>query len=98
MAEPAADTLPPKLRFTPEREIDNSSLADLIEWFLMYDERVSRIRHANTEELFQWKQKDDAEQGISIYPFENAEARFAIGALQAVAENPTELAELSPVL
>jgi len=90
MAEPAADTLPPKLRFTPGREIDNSSLADLIEWFLMYDERVSRMRHPNTEELFQWKQTDDAEQGISIYPFENAEARFAIGAVQALAENNSE--------
>lgn len=90
MAEPAADTLPPKLRFTPEREIDNPSLADLIEWFLMYDERVSRMRHANTEELFQWKQKDDAEQGVSIYPFENAEARFAIGVVQALVENKSE--------
>jgi len=90
MAEPAADTLPPKLRSAPTGEIDNSSLADLIEWFLMYDERVSRMRHANTEELFQWKQRDDAEQGISIYPFENAEARFAIGGVQALAENKSE--------
>lgn len=90
MAEPTADTLPPKLRFTPEREIDNSSLADLIEWFLIHDERISRMRHANTEELFQWKQKDDAEQGISIYPFENAEARFAIGVVQALVENKSE--------
>ncbi len=67
-----------------------SSLADLLEWFLMYDERTARMRHANTEELFQWKQKDDAEQGIAIYPFENAEARFAVGAFQALAENNSE--------
>ncbi|MBK6724080.1 MAG: hypothetical protein IPO41_05900 [Acidobacteria bacterium] len=90
MAEPVADTLPPKLRSTPTGEIDNSSLADLIEWFLMYDERVSRMRHANTEELFQWKQRDDTEQGVSIYPFENAEARFAIGVVQALVENKSE--------
>jgi len=57
---------------------------------LMYNERTARIRHANTEELFQWKQKDDSEQGISVYPFENAEARFAIGAFQALAENNSE--------
>lgn len=56
----------------------------------MYDERVSRMRHANTEELFQWKQRDDAEQGVSIYPFENAEARFAIGVVQALVENKSE--------
>ena len=90
MPEPAADTLPPKLRRSPTGEIDNASLADLIEWFLNFDERVARMRHANTEELFQWKQKDDSEQGVGIYPFENAEARFAIGAVQALAENSSE--------
>ncbi len=81
---------PPALHRSNDGVIDNSSLADLIEWFLMYDERVSRMRHANTEELFQWKQKDDAEQGVSIYPFENAEARFAIGVVQALVENKSE--------
>lgn len=90
MAEPAADSQPPKLRAAPNGEIDNSSLADLIEWFLNFDERVSRIRHANTEELFQWKQKDDEAHGVVIYPFENAEARFAIGVVQALVENKGE--------
>lgn len=90
MAEPAADTKPPKLRRSATGEIDNASLADLIEWFLNFDERVSRMRHANTEELFQWKQKDDEANGVGIYPFENAEARFAIGAFQALAENNSE--------
>lgn len=84
------DNQPPKLRFTPTGEIDNSSLADLIEWFLSFDERVARMRHANTEELFQWKQKDDEANGVGIYPFENAEARFAIGVFQALAENKGE--------
>ena len=90
MAEPQIENQPPKLRGDERGDIDNSSLADLIEWFLNADERTARMRHANTEELFQWKQKDDAEQGIGIYPFENAEARFAIGVVQALAENNTE--------
>lgn len=81
---------PPKLRAAPTGEIDNSSLADLVEWFLNFDERVARMRHANTEELFQWKQKDDEANGVGIYPFENAEARFAIGVFQALAENKGE--------
>lgn len=81
---------PPKLRRTAEGGADIQSLADILEWFLMYDERTARIRHANTEELFQWKQKDDAEQGLSVYPFENAEARLAVGAFQALAENNSE--------
>ncbi|MBK8465301.1 MAG: hypothetical protein IPL32_05670 [Chloracidobacterium sp.] len=81
---------PPKLRRAESGEIDTNSLADLLEWFLMYDERTARMRHANTEELFQWKQIDDAQQGIATYPFENAEARFAVGSFQALAENNTE--------
>ena len=81
---------PPKIRRNENGEADITSLADLLEWFLMYDERTARIRHSNTEELFQWKQKDDSEQGIAIYPFENAEARFAIGAFQALSENNSE--------
>jgi len=56
----------------------------------MYDEKTARIRHPNTEELFQWKQQDDATNGVGTYPFENAEARFAIGCVQAVAENNSE--------
>jgi hypothetical protein len=48
------------------------------------------MRHVNTEELFQWKQADDAANGIGTYPFENAEARFAIGAFQALKENSSE--------
>ena len=81
---------PPKLRMTETGETDISSLADLLEWFLMYDERTARIRHLNSEELFQWKQQDDAANGIATYPFENAEARLAVGAFQALAENNTE--------
>jgi len=81
---------PPKLRFSATGEPEIGSLADLLEWFLMYDERTARIRHLNTEELFQWKQQDDAANGITVFPFENAEARLAVGAFQALAENKTE--------
>lgn len=86
----AEETEPPKLRQTADGEIDVSSLADLLEWFLKYDERTARIRLVDTEELFRWKQADDEANGIGIYPFENAEARFAVGAFQALAENNSE--------
>lgn len=84
------DTLPPELRRSADGSLESNSLADLIEWFLNYDERTARIRHPYTEELFQWKQHDDVENGIGIYPFENAEARFAIGVFQALQENNSE--------
>jgi hypothetical protein len=81
---------PPQLRVKENGEIETTSLADLIEWFLIYDERTARIRHANTNELFEWKQADDQEHGVGTYPFENAEARFAVGVFQALAENDSE--------
>ncbi len=84
------DNQPPKLRPGAAGGIDDASLADLIEWFLNFDERTARMRHPYTEELFQWKQHDDSENGVGIYPFENAEARFAIGVFQAVRENNSE--------
>ena len=86
----AAEIAPPKLRPGNDGGIDPSSIADLVEWFLNFDERTARMRHANTEELFQWKQKDDEANGIGTYPFENAEARFAIGVFQALQENNSE--------
>jgi hypothetical protein len=85
-----SDDQPPKLRFKQNGDIETASLADLLEWFLMYDGRTARMRHADTEELFQWKQMDDVERGISIFPFENAEARFAVGAFKALDENNSE--------
>jgi hypothetical protein len=84
------ENLPPKLRPGVEGGIDDTSLADVIEWFLNFDERTSRMRHPYTEELFQWKQHDDVESGAGVYPFENAEARFAIGVFQALQENNSE--------
>lgn len=81
---------PPQLKRAADGGIEMNSLADLVEWFLNHDERTARMRHPATEELFQWKQQTDAGDGIEIYPFENAEARFAIGIFQALAENNSE--------
>lgn len=91
MAETAQkETLPPKLRRMPDGGLEAASVADLIEWFLNFDERTARIRHPHTNELFLWKQSDDETNGKPTYPFENAEARFAIGTFQAVQENNSE--------
>ncbi len=89
MSQSAAQE-PPKLKHAPDGEIDTSSLADLLEFFLNFDERVALVRHPQVEELFQWKQAEDKESGIETYPFENAEARFAIGVIQAVGENDSQ--------
>ncbi len=81
---------PPLLLRSETGEIDNASLADLVEWFLNYDEQTARMRHPHTNELFLWKQNDDAANSIGTYPFENAEARFAVGVFQALDQNKTE--------
>lgn len=87
-SQPATE--PPKLVKTETGDIESNSLADLLEFFLNYDQRVAIMRHPHVEELFQWKQSDDKENGVEPYPFENAEARFAIGVFQAIAENNSE--------
>lgn len=81
---------PPKLKKEADGDINTTSLADLLEWFLNFDSRVGVVRNPHVEELFQWKQADDAAGGVEIYPFENAEARFAIGVFQAIAEYDSE--------
>ena len=81
---------PPKLRKAADGRLDNDSLADLLEWFLNYDPRVALVRNPQVEELFQWKQQDDKVNNVPIYPFENAEARFAIGIFQALDANDSE--------
>lgn len=82
--------LPPKLQKTADGDINTNSLADLLEWFLSFDPKVGIVRHPHVEEVFQWKQTDDASNGIEPYPFENAESRFAIGVFQALGENDSE--------
>lgn len=81
---------PPALTKNPDGDINVNSLADLLEWFLNYDQKVGVVRHPHVQELFEWKQADDAANGVSVYPFENAEARFAIGIFQAIAENNSQ--------
>jgi hypothetical protein len=88
----ASENGPPELEKAPNGDVNANSLADLVEWFLSYDEKVALVRHPNVEELFQWKQADDSSHGAEPYPFENAEARFAIGVFQALAENKSEAA------
>jgi hypothetical protein len=85
-----AENQPPKLIQEANGDINTTSLADLLEWFLNYDSRVAVVRNPHVEELFQWKQADDEAGGVEIYPFENAEARFAIGVFQAIAEYDSE--------
>jgi hypothetical protein len=91
MAEPQVQqSEPPKLRIAENGLPDVGSIADVLEWFLNFDEKTARMRHPNSDELFRWKQADDEANGVGTYPFENAEARFAIGTIQAVAENNEE--------
>jgi hypothetical protein len=91
MPEPTPQSgQPPTLLFDSHGKPQAGSLADVIEWFLNFDERTARIRHPQVEEIFQWKQRDDVENGVTVYPFENAEARFAIGIAQALEENNSE--------
>ena len=86
----ATENLPPKIRKTASGETDIGSIADTLEWFLNYDSRVGLVRHPHIQELFEWKQADDPAHGVAVYPFENAEARFAVGVFQALGENNTE--------
>jgi len=90
MPETAPNLQPPKLASDAGGKLNASSVADVIEWFLNFDERSARLRHPQVEEVFQWKQSDDRQNGVAIYPFENAEARFAIGIVQALQENDNE--------
>src|ERR1700736_6503937 len=82
---------PPPLSRNRDGAVDTASLANVIQWFLDYDERVAIIRHPNVEEIFQWKQKESELAGESVYLFKCAEDRLAIGILQALMANSTEL-------
>lgn len=81
---------PPPLMLDENDIITTASLANVVEWFLNYDERVAVMRHPHVEELFQWKQQDSIQQGDRRAPFETAEDRFAIGIFQALAENNSQ--------
>lgn len=86
-AENAVAMEPPRLERTAEGDIQTASLAELIQWFLDYDQRVALMRHPNVDALFQWKQIESQQSGQDVAPFDHAEDRFAIGIFQALAEN-----------
>lgn len=82
-------TSPPLLRDS-SGHIDVDSVPDVIDWFVNYDQRVAVIRHPSVEEVFQWKQEQSRSKGEDVFIFNRAEDRFAIGIIQALADNPTE--------
>lgn len=89
-AAPEAAFRPPALRRTPQGDFEMASLADVIEWFLTYDERVAVVRAPPVEEIFQWKQGETLRANPDAYTFARAEDRFAVGVFQALAENSDE--------
>ena len=89
MASDVELNLPPLQRDAAGR-VDVDSVPDVIEWFLNYDQRVAIVRHPSVEEVFQWKQQQSQAQGEEVFIFKRAEDRFAIGIIQALADNSTE--------
>jgi hypothetical protein len=83
---------PPPLRRDAQGQMDAASLADVIQWFLDYDERVAIIKHPHVEELFQWKQEEHRRENADLYAFSRAEDRLAIGIMQALAEHASQRA------
>jgi hypothetical protein len=81
---------PPTLQHDGRGEINASSLADVIQWFLDYDQRTAIIRHPKVEELFHWKQQQASLDNENVYAFDHAEDRLAIGIMQALAEHQGE--------
>ncbi len=77
----------PVLRRDEGGQLDLDSVADCIQWFLDYDQRVAVVRHPKVEELFQWKQERSRSEGENVYDFNRAEDRLAIGIMQALAVN-----------
>jgi hypothetical protein len=88
----SAPAQPPPLNRGPDGRIDQSSLADVIEWFIAHDPRVAVIRHPSVEEIFRWKQETDRRENPNLYTFNCAEDRLAIGIFQALAANSDERA------
>jgi hypothetical protein len=82
----------PLLRRERDGQLDLNSVADCIQWFLDYDQRVAVIRHPKVEELFQWKQERSRSAGENVFDFNRAEDRLVIGIMQALAVNSSEQA------
>lgn len=88
--EDGALNQPPQIRRDRQGDIEGAALADVIQWFLDYDQRVAVIRHPKVEELFQWKQEESRRDNEEIYLFNRAEDRLAIGIMQALVEHDSE--------
>jgi hypothetical protein len=84
------ENFPPPLQKTENGDLNVQSLADVIEWFLNYDERVAAVRHPDVDAIYQWRQQDAKINNQEMAPFDRAEDRLAIGIFQALAENNTE--------
>jgi hypothetical protein len=80
----------PPLKRDSSGAVDLDSVPDVIQWFLDYDQRVAIVKHPNVEELFRWKQDYSRSQGESVFDFKQAQDRFAIGIIQALAEYDSE--------
>jgi hypothetical protein len=89
-SEATKQLAPPPLQHEGAAKINTSSLADVIQWFLDYDPRAAVIRHPKVEELFHWKQAEASREQESVYQFDHAEDRLAIGIMQALAEHSNE--------
>ncbi|HVF58112.1 MAG TPA: hypothetical protein VM934_18330 [Pyrinomonadaceae bacterium] len=83
-------TGPPPLRRDEAGRIEPSSLADMIGWFLSYDERVAVVNFPVVEALFQWKQAEQLRADPEAFTFARAEDRLAVGIMQALTENESE--------
>lgn len=89
----AADEFrPPALQRGAQGEIEPTSLAAVIEWFLRYDPRVAVINHPAVQELFEWKRREDERTYGEAFAFSRAEDRLAIGVFQALATYSDERA------
>lgn len=86
----SAANRPPSLKRDAQGRVEPSSLADLIQWFLNYDERVAVVNYPLVEALFQWKQQESLRENPEAYTFARAEDRLAVGIMRALAENETE--------
>ncbi|HVF87731.1 MAG TPA: hypothetical protein VM866_09075 [Pyrinomonadaceae bacterium] len=88
--EPNKTFQPPALRRDVEGRVEPQSLADVIEWFLNYDERVAVIKFPAVEALFQQKQEETRQLDPDAFVFSRAEDRLAVGIMQAVTEHTSE--------
>jgi hypothetical protein len=81
---------PPGLARDRAGRVEPRALAELIQWFLNYDERVAVVRFPAVEALFQWKQQEDLKANPEAVAFQRAEDRLAVGVMQALVEHDTE--------